>query len=39
MRRQNIQKKEDGPDCTVSNNQYSSVTLNELALKAREIIL
>ena len=28
---ENIQKKEGGPDSTVSNNQFSSVTLNELA--------
>ena len=27
---ENIQKKEDGSDSTVSNNQFSSVTLNEL---------
>ena len=31
----NIQKKEDGPDTSFSNNNFSSVTLNELALKAR----
>ena len=30
-----IQKKEDGPDRSVSNNQFSSVTLNELAIKAK----
>ena len=36
---ENIQKKEDGPDCTVSNNEFSSVTLNELTVKARESIL
>ena len=30
----NIQKKECGPDRSVSDNQSSSVTLNELALKA-----
>ena len=24
------------PDCTVSNTKFSSVTLNELAMKARE---
>ena len=37
---QNIQKnlKECGSDCTVSNNKFSSVTLNELAMKARESI-
>ena len=32
----NIQKKEGGPDRSVSNHQFSSVTLNELAMKARE---
>ena len=32
----NIQKKEFGPDCTVSNNKFSSRTLNELTMKARE---
>ena len=31
-----IQKKEDGPDRSVSNNKFSSVTLNELAMEARE---
>ena len=31
----NIQKKEVGPDRYVSNNQASSMTLNELAMKAR----
>ena len=36
---ENIQKKVGGPDCTVSNNKFSSVTLNELATKARESIL
>ena len=30
---ENIQKKEGGPDRSVSDNQYSSVTLNELAKK------
>ena len=30
----NIQKKEGGPDRSVSDNQSSSVTLNELAVKA-----
>ena len=30
----NIQKKEYGPDRSVSDNQSSSVTLNELAVKA-----
>ena len=33
---ENIQKKEVGPDSTVSNNQFFSVTLNELAMNARE---
>ena len=33
---ENIQKKEGGPDISVSDNQSSSVTLNELALKARK---
>ena len=33
---ENIQKKEGGPDRSVSNNQSSSVTLNELAMKARK---
>ena len=32
-------KDEYGPDCTVSNTKFSSVTLNELAIKARERIL
>ena len=32
----NIQKKEDGPDRSVSDNQSSSVTLNELAMKVRK---
>ena len=32
----NIQKKEDGPDRFVSDNQSSSVTLNELAMKTRK---
>ena len=32
---ENIQKKEDGPDSSVSDDQSSSVTLNELAMKAR----
>ena len=30
----NVQKKEDGPDRSVSDNQFSSVTLNELAINA-----
>ena len=33
---ENIQKKEGGPDRSVSDNQSSSVTLNELAMKARK---
>ena len=33
---ENIQKKEDGPDRYVSNNQSSSETLHELAMKARK---
>ena len=33
---ENIQKKDDGPDSTVSNNQFSSVTLNKLAMNARK---
>ena len=33
---QNIQKKERGSDSTVWNNKFSSVTLNELAMKARD---
>ena len=36
---ENIQKKEGGPDRSVSDNQSSSVTLNELAMKARKILL
>ena len=32
----NIQRKEGGPDRSVSDNQFSSVTLNELAMKARK---
>ena len=32
-------KEKYGPDCTVSNTKFSSVTLNELATKARERIL
>ena len=35
---ENIQKKEGGPDRPVSDYQSSSVTLNELALKARKIL-
>ena len=33
---ENIQKKEGGPDRSVSDNQSSSVTLIELAMKARK---
>ena len=33
-----IQTKEVGPDKSVSDNQSSSVTLNELAMKARKIL-
>ena len=33
----NIQKKEGGSDRFVSDNQSSSVTLNELPMKARKI--
>ena len=33
---ENIQKKEGGPDRSVSDNQSYSVTLNELAMKARK---
>ena len=33
---ENIQKKECGPDRSVSDNQSSSVTLNELVMKARK---
>ena len=36
MSSENIQKKECGPDRSVSDNQCSSVTLNELAMKARQ---
>ena len=32
----NIQRKEGGPDRSVSDNQSSSVTLNKLAMKARK---
>ena len=34
----NMQKKEGGQDRSVSDNQSSSVTLNELAMKARKIL-
>ena len=33
---ENIQMKEDGPERSVSDNQSSSVTLNELVMKARK---
>ena len=33
---ESIQKKERGPDRSVSDNQSFSVTLNELAMKARK---
>ena len=33
---ENIQKKEGGPDRSVSDNQSSSVTLNELEMKAKK---
>ena len=32
---ENIQKKRGGPNSTVTNNQFSSVTLNELAMNAK----
>ena len=32
-----IQKKEDGPDCTVSNNKFSSVTLNDLTQRKHAV--
>ena len=35
---ENIQKKVGRPDRSVSDNQSSSVTLNELAMKARKIL-
>ena len=34
----NIQKTEDEQDRSVSDNQSSSVTLNELAMKARKML-
>ena len=34
---ENIKNKEGGPDRSVSDNQSSSVTLNELAMKARKL--
>ena len=33
---ENIQKKEGVPNSTVSNNQFSLVTINELAMNARK---
>ena len=33
---ENVQKKECGSDRSVSDNQSSSVTMNELAMKARK---
>ena len=33
---ENIQKKECGPDRSVSDNQSSSVTLNKMAMKAKK---
>ena len=33
---ENIQKKDDGSERSVSDNQSSSVTLNELAMQARK---
>ena len=33
---ENIQKKECGPDRSVSDNHFSSVTLNKLAMKAKK---
>ena len=33
---ENIQNKEGGPVRDVSNNKFSAVTLNELAMKARK---
>ena len=33
---ESIQKKEGGPDRSVSDKQSSSVTLNDLAMKARK---
>ena len=35
---ENIQKKEGGPDRSVSDNQSSSVTMNELAMRARKML-
>ena len=36
---ENIQKKEGGPGRSVSNNKSSSVTLNELAMKAKNAVI
>ena len=36
MSSENIQKKEGVPDSTVSNNHFSSKTLNELAMNTRD---
>ena len=36
---ENIQKRKGGPDKSVSNDKFSSVTLNELAMKTRGNIL
>ena len=36
---ENIRKKEGGSDRSVANNEFSYVTLNELAMEARDIIL
>ena len=33
---ESMQKKEGGPDSTVSNNQFSLVTIKELAMNARK---
>ena len=36
---ENIQKKKGVPDRSVSNNRFSSVTINELATIVRDVIL
>ena len=36
---ENILKKKVRPDCTVSNNKFSLVTLNELTMKTIEAFL
>ena len=36
---ENIQRKESEREISVSNDKFSSVTLNEMAMKAREGIL